>query len=91
MKKETVTISKDKLEKLLEKIESLEKKVEELSKEKIVHTTTNSKPVLHSLTAIKAIQSQREVEFRNKIEEQLNKAAELAILDYKRNPPKSRL
>lgn len=88
-KKETVTIEKKKLEALISKLESLEKKVEKLSKPKTIHTSS-SKPVLHTLTAIRQSQQLREVEKKEKVEEMLNKAADYAIADYKLNPPKHR-
>lgn len=89
-KKETITIEKDKLQTLLSKLEYLEKKVEELSKPKEVHTTSSSKPVLHTLTAIRQIQQLKEIEEREKVEEMLNKAADYAIAEYKMNPPRHR-
>lgn len=91
-KEEVVTISRTKLDILLKRVEELTRKVEELSKSTVIHTTstTPSRAVLHSLSAIRQRQRQSEIEKEEKVEEMLNKAVDLAIIDYHQHPPRGR-
>jgi len=85
----TVTLSKEQFDSLLNEIKELKEQVEVLkAKKELAAPDIPKRPIYYSLSRIEELKEQRRAELQAKIDQKMEKAIDMVLLDAKVNPPK---
>jgi len=97
-KEETVTLTKEQFNTLLSELQTLKKRVEELSEVKAElegvrelqsPQQSRGKPIYHTLSRIRELQMERELEYERKVQQKLDRAIDILLYNLQKvNPPK---